>query len=85
MNFPPHQFQLFHLHPCWSHDSCIFYWKEKKHPPQDKSANTHMISVPSSCPFKFLDQTQCVGLAYQGKDIVFGFIIEYSSLRDFGP
>jgi len=25
----------------------------------------------------------CVGLAYQGKDIVFGFIIEYSSLRDF--
>jgi hypothetical protein len=26
-----------------------------------------------------------VGLAYQGKDIVFIFIIEYSSLRDFGP
>ncbi len=26
-----------------------------------------------------------VGLAYQGKDIVFGFIIEYSSLMDFGP
>jgi hypothetical protein len=26
-----------------------------------------------------------VGLAYQGKDIVFKFIIEYSSLRDFGP
>jgi hypothetical protein len=25
-----------------------------------------------------------VGLAYQGKDIVFGFIIEYSSLMDFG-
>jgi hypothetical protein len=25
------------------------------------------------------------GLAYQGKDIVFRFIIEYSSLRDFGP
>jgi hypothetical protein len=24
-------------------------------------------------------------LAYQGKDIVFRFIIEYSSLRDFGP
>ncbi len=24
-----------------------------------------------------------VGLAYQGKDIVFRFIIEYSSLRDF--
>jgi hypothetical protein len=26
-----------------------------------------------------------VGLVYQGKDIVFRFIIEYSSLRDFGP
>jgi hypothetical protein len=27
-----------------------------------------------------------VGHAYQGKkDIVFRFIIEYSSLRDFGP
>jgi hypothetical protein len=25
-----------------------------------------------------------VGLAYQGKDIVFRFIIECSSLRDFG-
>jgi hypothetical protein len=26
-----------------------------------------------------------VGLAYQGNHIVFRFIIEYSSLRDFGP
>ncbi len=26
-----------------------------------------------------------VGLAYQGKDVVFRFIIEYSSLMDFGP
>jgi hypothetical protein len=26
-----------------------------------------------------------VSLAYQGKDIVFRFIIEYSSFRDFGP
>jgi len=26
-----------------------------------------------------------VGYAYQCKDIVFKFIIEYSSLRDFGP
>jgi hypothetical protein len=25
------------------------------------------------------------GFAYQGKDIVFRLIIEYSSLRDFGP
>jgi hypothetical protein len=26
-----------------------------------------------------------IGLAYQGKDIVFPFIAEYTSLRDFGP
>jgi hypothetical protein len=26
-----------------------------------------------------------IGLTYQGKDIVFKFIIEYSSLMDFGP
>jgi hypothetical protein len=26
-----------------------------------------------------------VVLAYQGKDIMLRFIIEYSSLRDFGP
>jgi hypothetical protein len=26
-----------------------------------------------------------IGLAYQGRDIVFRFIIEYSSLRDFAP
>jgi hypothetical protein len=26
-----------------------------------------------------------IGLGYQGKDIVLRFIIEYSSLRDFGP
>jgi hypothetical protein len=26
-----------------------------------------------------------VGFAYQGKDIVFRFILEYSSLRDIGP
>jgi len=26
-----------------------------------------------------------VGLTYQGKDVVFRFIIEYSRLMDFGP
>jgi hypothetical protein len=40
--------------------------------------------------FKELDPNQAkipgfIGFAYQGKDIVFRFIIEYSSLRDFGP
>ncbi len=28
--------------------------------------------------------TAFIGLAYQGKDIVFRFILEYSSLWDFG-
>ncbi len=32
------------------------------------------------CNFPFV-----VGLAYYGKDVVFRFIIEYSSLPDFGP
>jgi hypothetical protein len=26
-----------------------------------------------------------IGLAYQGKDIVLRFVIEFSSLRDFDP
>jgi hypothetical protein len=26
-----------------------------------------------------------IGLAYQGKDIVFRFTIEYNSFKDFGP
>ncbi len=30
-------------------------------------------------------QMDFIGFAYQGKDIVFRFIIEYISLRDFGP
>jgi len=34
-------------------------------------------------PYKLLHGF--VGLAYQGKDIVFRLIIEYSSLRDFHP
>jgi hypothetical protein len=34
---------------------------------------------------KGLSYFNFIGLAYQGKDIVFRFIIEYSSLRDFGP
>jgi hypothetical protein len=39
----------------------------------------------SICPLR-CSSGLFVGLAYQGKkDIVFRFIIEYSSLRDFGP
>jgi hypothetical protein len=40
--------------------------------------NFHYVSVDD-------DNLAFVGLAYQGKDIVFKFIIGYSSLRDFGP
>jgi hypothetical protein len=36
----------------------------------------------SSCVVCFL---VFFGLAYQGKDIVFRFIIEYGSLMNFGP
>jgi hypothetical protein len=41
--------------------------------------------------WQFFAFVECFGdgllalLAYQGKDIVFRFIIEYSSWRDFGP
>jgi len=33
----------------------------------------------------FLPELPFIGLAYQGKDIVFRFIVECSSVRDFGP
>ncbi len=33
----------------------------------------------------YQDRCLFVGLAHQGKDIAFRFIIEYSNLRDFGP
>jgi hypothetical protein len=35
------------------------------------------------CPIQALFQV--FGFAYQGKVIMFRFIIEYSSLREFGP
>jgi hypothetical protein len=41
------------------------------------------ISLYGDPNFKTLQNF--IGLAYQGKDIVFRFIIEYSSLMDFGP
>jgi hypothetical protein len=43
------------------------------------------MSKGSEMQLSFSLQYFFVGLAYQGKDIVFRFIIEYSSLRDFGP
>jgi len=47
--------------------------------------------APSSCACGQPIYLHCqvwfgfVGLAYQVKDIVFKFVIEYSSFRDFGP
>ncbi len=41
------------------------------------------VHVPSL--YTYIVRFGFVGLAYQGRDIVFRFIIEYSSLRDFGP
>jgi hypothetical protein len=36
-------------------------------------------------PYQYLSGCNFVGLALVGKDIVFRFIIEYSSLMDFDP
>jgi len=45
------------------------------------ASNVHSV-VP--LPLHLLAEYLVIGLAYQGKkDIVFRFIIEYSSLRDF--
>jgi hypothetical protein len=41
---------------------------------------TNTISLPTTIPHWLF-----IGLALAGKDIGFRFIIEYSSLRDFGP
>jgi hypothetical protein len=43
------------------------------------------FSYDFSCKTSLSMDVGFVGLAYQGKDIVFKFIIECSSLRDFGP
>jgi hypothetical protein len=53
----------------------------------------HKVTLPLGPPFTPSPLLQImlsakrgnfIGLTYQGKDIVFRFIIEYSSLRDFG-
>jgi hypothetical protein len=51
----------------------------------------HYIFYRPTCKFtlvswRLLGPFVLLAFAYQGKDIVFGFILEYnSSLRDFGP
>jgi hypothetical protein len=52
-------------------------------------ARAHAKDPESMKPCMLSDTNQqhanFVGPAYQGKDIMFRFIIEYSSVKDFGP
>jgi len=54
------------------------WWEEEAY--DDILVNFQHTSANWKC-----QQILFVGLALQGKEIVFRFIIEYSSLRDFGP
>ncbi len=62
------------------HSPCLKGWPNKRAHKKGVTQNfkawwCHNVKV----------NTKFVHLAYQGKDIVFRFIIEYSGLRDFGP
>ncbi len=46
---------------------------------------THFKHIEAVRMYNFWGGKRFVGFAYQGKDIVFRCIIEYGSLRDFGP
>jgi hypothetical protein len=47
---------------------------------------TSIVIIPDGKSEKlYKNHTIFVGFAYQGKDIVFRFIIDFSSLWDFGP
>jgi hypothetical protein len=66
-----------------SNEEFLFNWKKRQTTfgillPRLLQGN---FEVWQTCIFK----GEFIGLAYQGKDIVFRFIIEYSSLMDFGP
>jgi hypothetical protein len=45
----------------------------------------HLIGLKAARPQRYADRVLLVFFPYNGKDIVFRFIIEYSSLRDFSP
>jgi hypothetical protein len=54
-------------------------------PPPPDPCSIKGVLISGFLTFRFPIQSSFIGLAYcQGKDIVFRFIIEYSSLRDFG-
>jgi hypothetical protein len=46
---------------------------------------TLVLSLANSSTVSLVLNQNFIDLAYQGKGIVFRFIIEYSSLMDFGP
>jgi hypothetical protein len=48
---------------------------------------SYKATLPVLIVMLFRDMCCCafIGLAYQGKDIVFRFIIDYICLMDFGP
>jgi len=59
---------------------------EEVHPEGQLKTPTHGDPIlPMSKQLESTRYFVIVGLAYQGKNIVFRFIIEYNSLRDFGP
>jgi hypothetical protein len=54
--------------------------------PKVGSNATSLCRLVNSSAWLVFSLVACfIGLGYQGKDIVFTFIIEYSSLKDFGP
>jgi hypothetical protein len=62
------------------HDKCSRHFGNFPHTLCSKYAFRIALPITNEIALSF------VGLAYQGKDIVFGFSMEYSSsLRDFGP
>ncbi len=59
---------------------------DPQHPPTEEGI--YQCQIKRKKQTKTNKQTKLaylLALAYQSKDIVFRFIIEYSSLRDFGP
>jgi hypothetical protein len=60
--------------------------KKTKQEQEDKNFPLLLLLLrPCLLPSLLPSTRLFVGLAYKGKDLVFRFIIEYSSLRDFGP
>ncbi len=66
---------------------CSLVRKGEKEPLFRRGPPTSPVCWPLQMSKKIQNNMHllCVGLALAGKDIVFRFIIEYSSLRDFGP